>query len=88
MLIAWGLQEGWRSRENVKENNNCSLSSYDYVFIVNKLKDHIKNRNYYETANLKTGGPCWHYIAHLSARAHKYTHLRHEELTAGLGRIF
>ena len=28
---------------------------------------------------MKTGGPCLHYIAHLSARAHKYTHLRHEE---------
>ena len=41
---------------------------------------------------LPTGGPCWHYIAHLSARAHKYTRLRHEEskenLTAGLVRIF
>ena len=41
-------------------------------------------------ANWKTGGPCRPYIAHLSARAHKYTHLRHEEskenLTAGLGR--
>ena len=55
------------------------------------LKDRIKNSKYYETANLKTGGHFWHYIAHLSARAHKYTHLRHaeskENLTAGLGRI-
>ena len=63
-----------------------------YVFIVKKLKDHIKNSKYYETANLKTGGPCWHYIAHPSTRAHTYTHLRHKEskenLTADLGRLF
>ena len=39
----------------------------------------ITKSKYYETANLKTGIPCWHYIAHLSARAHKYTHLRHEQ---------
>ena len=62
------------------------------VFIVKKLKDCIKNGKYYETANLKTGGPYWRDFAHLSARAHNYTHLRHEEskenLTAGLGRIF
>ena len=43
------------------------------------MKDHIKYSKYYETANLKTGGPCRHYIAQLSARAHTYTHLRHEE---------
>ena len=72
--------EGWRSRENVKGNNNCSLC---YVFIVKKMEDHIKNGKYYETANLKTGGPYWHYISHLSTRAHNYTHL-----TVGLGRIF
>ena len=56
------------------------------------MKDLVKNSQYYETANSKTGGNCWHYIAHLSARAHNYTHLRHEESrensTAGLGRIF
>ena len=51
VLSAWGLHEGWRSRENV------------YVFIVKNLKDHIKKSKYYETANLKTGGYCWHYIA-------------------------
>ena len=50
-----------------------------YVLIVKKLKDHIKIRKYYETSNFKTERPCWHYIAHLSARADKYTHLRHEE---------
>ena len=69
-----------------------TIAAYVYVFIVKKLKDHIKNSKYYETDNLKTGGHCWHYIAHLSARAHTYIHLRHEEskaiLTAGLGRIF
>ena len=47
-----------------------------YVFIVKKLKDHIKNRKYYEAAKLKNGGRCWQYIAHLSARAHKYTHFK------------
>ena len=86
-----GLQEGWTRSGNVKGNNNCSLCLC-LVFIVKKLKDHIKISKYYETAKLKTGGPCWHYIAQLSARAHKYTHLRHEQLkenlTAGLGRIF
>ena len=69
-----------------------NISAYNYVLIVKKLKDHIKNSKYYETANLKTGRPFWHYIAHLIARAHMYTHLRHEEskenLTAGTGRIF
>ena len=67
------------------------IAAYVCVFIVKKLKYRVKNNKYYETANLKTGGPCWHYIAYLSARAHKYTHSRHEEskenLTAGLGRI-
>ena len=61
------------------------------VFIVKKLII-SKSSKYYKTANLKTGEPCWHYIAHLSARAHKYSHLRHEEsketLTEGLGKIF
>ena len=61
-----------------------------YVSSVKKLKDHIKNSKYYENGNWKTGGPCWSYIAHLSARAHKYANYRHEELkenlTAGLGR--
>ena len=75
MLTAWGLQEGWKSRENVKES---TIAAYVYVFIVKKLKDHIKNSKHYETANLKTGGPSWHYIDHLSARAHKFTHLIHE----------
>ena len=86
-----GLQEGWRSRENVK-GKEIIIAAYVYVFIVKKLKDHIKNSKYYETANLETGGACWHFIAHMSASAHKYTHSRHEEsrdnLTAGLGRIF
>ena len=63
-----------------------------FLYLLLGLKDHIKNIKYYKTANLKTGGPCWHYIIHLSARANKYTHLRHEEskqnLTAGLDRIF
>ena len=67
-----------------------TIAAFVYVFIVKKLNNHIKNSKYYEAVNLKTGGPCWHYIAYLSARAHKYTHLRHEEskenLTAGLGR--
>ena len=57
-----------------------------------KLKDPIKNSKYYETTNLKTEGPCWHSIAHLRARAHTFTHLRHEKskenFTAGLGRSF
>ena len=48
--------------------------------------------NIKKTANLKTRGPCWYYIAHRSAWADKYKHLRHEEskenLTAGSGRIF
>ena len=73
-------------------SKEITIAAYVYVFIVKKLKDHVKNSKFYYTANLKTEGPCWHYIAHLSARAHKYTHLRHEEstgnLTAGLGRIF
>ena len=51
-----------------------TIAVYVYVFVVKKLKDHIKNSNH-EIANLKTGGPCWHYIGHLG-------------LTAGLGRIF
>ena len=55
------------------------IAAYVYVFIVKKLKDHIKISEYDETANLKTGGPCRHYNAHLSARYHTYTHLRHEE---------
>ena len=46
---------------------------YVYVFIVKKSKDHIKNSKYYVTPILETGGPCWHYIAHLSTRAHNYT---------------
>ena len=66
--------------------NEITIAAYVYVYIVKKLKDHIKNNKYYETANLKTGGPCY-YIAYLIARAHKYKHLRHEEsnenLTAG-----
>ena len=69
-----------------------TIAAYVYVFIIKKLKDLIKKSKYYKTADLKTGGPCWHYIAHLSARAHKYTHLRHdksnENSTAGLSRIF
>ena len=44
-----------------------------YVSSGKKLTDHIKNSKYYETDNWKTGGPCSPYIAHLSARAHKYT---------------
>ena len=47
-----------------------------FMYLFKKLNDHINNNKYYETANLKTGAPCWHYIAHLSARAHKHTHLR------------
>ena len=46
-----------------------TIAAYVYVFILKKLKDHIKSSKYYETANLKTGGPCWHYSAQLSARA-------------------
>ena len=69
-----------------------TIEAYVYVFIVKKLKENVNNSKFYLTANVKTKGPCWHYIAHLSARAHTYTHLRHEEskenLTAGLGRIF
>ena len=78
VLTAWWLQEGWRSRENVKGNN--------------KWQDHIKSSKYYETTTLKTGGPFRHYIAHLSPRTQKYTHLRHENQSensiAGVGRIF
>ena len=55
-----------------------TIAAYVYVFIIKKLKDHTKNSKYYEIANFKEGGPCWHYTAHLSAWAHKYTHLRHE----------
>ena len=58
------------------------IVAYVYVFIVKKLKYHIKNIKYNETGNWKTGGPCWPCIAH------KYTHLRHEDskenLTEGL----
>ena len=67
-----------------------TIAAYVYVFIVKKLKDHIKNSKYYETANLKTGETCLNYIAHLSARAHNYTPLRHESkenMTAVFGRI-
>ena len=60
-----------------------------YVFIVKKLKDHIKIVNIMKLAIGKQEDR-WPYIAHLSARAHKYTHLRHEEsnknLTIGFGR--
>ena len=56
-----------------------TIAAYVYVFIVKKVKDHIINSKYYETVNLKTGVPCWHFIALLGAKAHKYTHLRHEE---------
>ena len=48
-----------------------TIAAYVYVFIVKKFQDHIENSNYYETANLKTGGLCWHEIALLSSRAHK-----------------
>ena len=39
-----------------------------YVSIVKKLKGNITKSKYYETANLKTGGLCWNYIAHLIER--------------------
>ena len=75
-----------------KQGKEITIAAYVYVFIVKKSKDHIKNSKYYETAYLKKGGPCWHFIAHLGAKAYKYTHLRHEEskghFTAGLGRLF
>ena len=58
-------------------SKKITSAAYVYECIFKKLKDHIKNSKYYETDNLKTGGPCWHNIAHLNARAHKYTHLRH-----------
>ena len=64
----------------MKGNN---IAAYVYVFIVKKLKYHIKKSKYYETGNWKTGGPCCPYIAHLIAIAHKYTQLRHEKPKRG-----
>ena len=57
-----------------------------YVFIVKNLKDHITNSKYYETANLKIGGPYWLYRSPECKSSQVY--IFNENLTAGLGRIF
>ena len=58
-----------------KCEQEITIAAYVYVFIVKKLKDNIKNSKYCETVYQKKGEPCWRYIAHLSARAHTYTHI-------------